>query len=409
MASYTKIKANNKQGYKWICTLEGPPDPNTGKRKQIARRADTQKEAFNRAQEEYKKMEKGVDSKKIKKITFEDVADEWLKVYSKGRVKSGSLIARDVQAKLLKKLFNNILIIKITHRMYQNALNTLDDQGYARNTILGVNNTANMIFKYALKNKFISENPVIDVIVPHKELTVEEIENKDLLIEEKYFDRDELTEFLSVVSDKGHIQEKELFFLLAFSGFRPGEICALKWPDIDFENNQIRITKTLLGGSRINYSLGTPKTKKSVRIVPIDSDIIAMLLVHKENCDERRSEELKHFPDYHDKEFVFRNSKGYPYTVSGIRCRMLCLLKKTNIKKHATPHIFRHTYVSMLAEAGVDLNTIMSRVGHEDEKTTLIVYTHITKKMQHNADLKIKKHYADILNMSILKEDQQDS
>lgn len=38
MASYTKIKANNKQGYKWICTLEGPPDPVTGKRKQIPRR-----------------------------------------------------------------------------------------------------------------------------------------------------------------------------------------------------------------------------------------------------------------------------------------------------------------------------------------------------------------------------------
>lgn len=63
MASYTKIKANNKQGYKWICTLEGPPDPITGKRKQIPRRGDTQKEALARAQAEYEKLAKGIDTK----------------------------------------------------------------------------------------------------------------------------------------------------------------------------------------------------------------------------------------------------------------------------------------------------------------------------------------------------------
>lgn len=142
-----------------------------------------------------------------------------------------------------------------------------------------------MIFKYALKNKLITENPTIDAIIPSKEVTVEELENKDQL-----------------------------------------------------------------------------------------------------------------------KEFVFRNSEGYPYTVPSIRSRMYSLLKKTKIKKHATPHIFRHTYVSMLAEAGVDLHTTMSRVGHEDEKTTLTVYTHVTKKMQLNADLKIKKHYADVLNLSVLQE-----
>lgn len=83
MASYTKIKANNQQGYKWICTLEGPPDPLTRKRKQIPRRGDTQKEAFARAQEELNKIVKGIDSKKIKKLTFEKVADECSKLILK--------------------------------------------------------------------------------------------------------------------------------------------------------------------------------------------------------------------------------------------------------------------------------------------------------------------------------------
>lgn len=404
MASYTKIPAKNKQGYKWICTLEGPPDPVTGKRKQIPRRGDTQKEAYDRANAELKKLKEGIDTKKIKKLTFGKVADEWLRTYSKSSAKQGSIIARDTQAKLLKKYFGSTPIAKITHRNYQNFFNDRDDEGYARNTMLGVSNTGNMIFKYALKNKFITENPAIDVVVPHKQITVEELENKDILIEEKYLDRSELTRFLKAVSDHGLVQEKEMFYLLAFSGFRPGEMCALKWPDFDFANNRIRITKTLLGTNRKEYIIDTPKTKKSVRIVPIDSDIMSMLQIHKNRQAERRIEELRLIQEYHDAGFVFRNSSGYPYTVQAVRSRMYSLLKKTDIKKHATPHIFRHTYVSMLAEAGVDLKTIMSRVGHEDEKTTLLIYTHVTKKMQQDADLKIKRHYADLIKLSDLQD-----
>ncbi|WP_420855429.1 tyrosine-type recombinase/integrase [Virgibacillus indicus] len=47
-----------------------------------------------------------------------------------------------------------------------------------------------------------------------------------------------------------------------------------------------------------------------------------------------------------------------------------------------TPHSFRHTHISMMTEAGIDLPTIMKRVGHEDPDTTLKVYTHVTEKMK---------------------------
>ncbi|MGM1022969.1 MAG: tyrosine-type recombinase/integrase [Bacillota bacterium] len=408
MASFKKIPANNKQGYKWICTLEGPADLITGKRKQIVRRADSQKEALARAQAEYNKLTKGIDTKKIKKLTFQEVANEWLRDYSKGSVKGsvkeGSVIARISQINLLKKYFQKQLIVKITHRIYQNFLNALDDEGYLYNTLVGVNNVASMIFKYAIKHKYMTENPASGVVIPQKKVTVEEIENKDQLIEEKYLNRSELTNFLTVVTEHGLLQEKEVFYLMAFSGLRVGELCALKWTDIDFSSNTIRITKTLLGTNRKKYRLDTPKTKKSIRVVPIDSDVMAMLKNHKIKQAQRRINELKSCPGYHDKDFVFRNSEGLPYVTSSIRSRMRSLLKKTEIKKHATPHIFRHTYVSMLAEAGVDLITTMNRVGHENEKTTLNVYTHVTKKMQKDADQKLKNHYADILNPGVLQE-----
>ncbi|OAB34168.1 tyrosine-type recombinase/integrase [Paenibacillus glacialis] len=404
MASYTKIPANNKQGYKWICTIEGPPDPTTGKRNQIPRRADTQKEALARAQAVYNERKLGIDSKKTKKITIIDVAEEWLKTYSKGKVKRRSVVQRGVQINNLNNYFKKKPISKITHRDYQNFLNDLDDQEYAHNTMLGINNTANMIFKYAIKHKIRIDNPTIDAVIPQKVTTVEEIENKDQLIEDKYLNRSELLDFFSTINEHGELQDKEIFYLLAFSGVRSGELCALKWTDIDFVSNQIRITKTMDSDNMRNYQLETPKTTGSIRLVPIDENVMIMLMEHKERQATQMKSQRDYFKDYHDKKFVFRNNDGYPFNAQHIRIRMQRIIKDTSITKHATPHIFRHTFVSMLAEAEVDLNTIMQRVGHENEKTTLNIYTHVTQKMQKNADLKIKNHYADVLNLSTLQD-----
>lgn len=404
MASYIKIPANNKQGYKWICIIEGPPDPTTGKRNQIPRRADTQKEALARAKSVYNERKLGIDSKRSKRILIKDVAEEWLKIYSKGKVKRRSVVQRGVQASNLNKYFKMKPISKITHRDYQNYLNDLDDQGYAHNTILGINNTANMIFKYAMKHKIRIDNPTIDAVIPQKLITVEEIENKDQLIEDKYLNRSELLDFFSTIKEHGKPQDKEIFYLLAFSGFRSGELCALKWTDIDFGTNQIRITKTMDSEDMHNYQLETPKTKGSIRVVPVDENIMIMLKEHKELQAVQMKSQRNYFKDYHDKKFIFRNDDGYPLNMQHIRGRMKRIIKDTSITKHATPHIFRHTFVSMLAEAGVDLNTTMQRVGHENEKTTLNIYTHVTQKMQKNADLKIKNHYADVLNLSTLQD-----
>ncbi len=82
--------------------------------------------------------------------------------------------------------------------------------------------------------------------------------------------------------------------------------------------------------------------------------------------------------------------------------RMDRFIQSTNIKKRATPHIFRHTYISMMAEAKVDLPTIMQQVGHKDVETTMKVYTHITKKMKKDAPTKVTNLYGNILEKIIL-------
>ncbi|EFV74472.1 hypothetical protein HMPREF1013_05352 [Bacillus sp. 2_A_57_CT2] len=401
MAYFRKIPSNNKQGYKWQCVADGPPDPVTGKRQQISRRADTKKEAEKKVTAAIRKLqEDGIDEKKVRKLPFEDVAWEWLSTYAKSKVKSSTVRVREKEIKILLRYIAKVNIDKVTPRMHQKILNDLDDKEYAKTTIEGVHVTANMIFKYAIKEKMRKDNPCTGSVIPVKKLTVEDIENKT--IEEEYLERDELFEFLEAVKRYGLEFDLERFYLLAFSGMRSGELCALKWSDINWETNEIRITKTLYNpdNNMKKYELTPPKTPGSIRTFDIDDDIIDLLKVHKKRQNKIKLANRLKYPDYHDANFIFCRENGYPFIQKNIIVRMERILKKTSIEKHATPHIFRHTHISMMAEAGIDLPTIMKRVGHDDMKTTMRVYTHVTDKMKKNAAERIKNHFSNILQIT---------
>jgi integrase len=419
MAYFTQVKAKNKQGYKWVCVKDGPQDPVTGERNQVARRGDTKKEAEARVDEAIRKLkDHGIDEKKIKKLPFDKIAWEWLSTYARGKVKASTVRVREKEIKIILKHYAHVNIDKVTSRMHQKMLNDLDDKGYAvkdkngdliykpytKTTIEGVHTTAGMIFKYAIKEKLRRDNPCIGAVIPEKKLTVEEIENNT--IEEKYLEKDELFKFLDTTKQYGLHEDVEIFYLLAFSGMRSGELCALKWADINFETNEIRITKTLYNpnNNMRQYELTPPKTKGSIRTFDIDDSIMDLLKAYKKKQAKIKLANRAKYPDYHDKNFVFCHENGYPYIQKNIITRMNRLLKKTSIKKHATPHIFRHTHISMLAEAEVGINTIMKRVGHDDMNTTQKIYTHVTEKMKKNATEKIKNHFGSILKFEKTQE-----
>lgn len=144
------------------------------------------------------------------------------------------------------------------------------------------------------------------------------------------------------------------------------------------------------------YYLDTTKTKKA-RIIDMDERVMSMLkkLVLKNDKHKMKNRTL--IEDFHDEDFVFQRPNGYPYCVKNIGNRMRRLMKFTSIKKHLTPHCFRHTHISMLAEAEVDLPTIMQRVGHKDPETTLKIYTHITNKMKERSVENVTSHHKEIL------------
>lgn len=397
--AYIKFeKVKLKSGVdRWEGYAEGPPHPVTGKRQQIRRRGKTQNEVKTKILSRLREIEEGTyDVSRTKKIKFKQVAAKWLEFYATTGVKRGSVRIREKEVNILNRYMGDIPIANITYSFYQDFINEISKK-YARTTVQGVNIAAGMIFRYAMKDKLITQSPNFDVVIPKKRKTIEEVESNP--IEQKYLDSEELNEFLDAVLKYGLDLDIERFHLLAFTGMRSGELCALKWSDINFNDRTIRITKTLYNenNNMREYELTTPKTASSIRVIDVEEEIIDLLRSHRKRQLRILESYRNEFDDYHDGNFVFCRPNGYPFIQKNISTRMQRILEYTNITKKATPHIFRHTHISLLTEAGVDLATIMERVGHDDPQTTLEIYTHVTNKMKKEASDKVRFTFGDML------------
>ncbi len=380
-------------GASWAFIEDIGIDPKTGKRKQKKKSGfRTKKEAEAAAAILKNEISQGIYVEETNS-TFEEFAYEWLSIYeAKGDVKESTVRIRKHEIKRLLDYFAKLKLKSITRRQYQEALNDLKKKGYAQNTIEGANRTGRMIFKKAVELGILIKDPTEFTYVPKNQKTVKELEEKNDV--PKYLEKEELKHFLEVAKKMGLDQDYIIFLLLAYTGIRTGEMCALKWKDINIKEQTISISKTYYNptNNRKEYKLLTPKTNTSVRIIDIDDTVINELLRHK----AFQNKAIMQYRDvYHNEGFVFASFDdklpGYPLYIKKIENRMRRLLKLAGLNTELTPHSLRHTHTSLLAEAGVSLPQIMERLGHKDEDTTKNVYLHVTKEMKKEASQKFKE------------------
>jgi integrase len=384
-----------KCGAKWAFIIPAGINPTTGKHKQIKRGGfDTKSDAQDAAAILLSQLKEGTFVEESN-IIFKDFVEKWIHYYeATGKVKPGTIRVRKHEINLLSPYFDYLKMREISTDMYQNALTDLKNKEYkegmkyADNTIDGVHRTGRMIFKWAREKGVIKFDPTEFAYVPKDRKTVEEIENEEE--EVKYLEKEQLAHFLDTAKTKGLERDYVIFMVLAYTGMRVGELCALKWRDIDFEEKTISITKTLYNpnNNAKEYRLVPPKTKSARRTIEIDDDVIKVLQQHKAAQNEIR---MKYRNIYHDEDFVIakmKNLYGYPEVIKQVELRTKRLLGIAKLNPDITPHSFRHTHTSLLAEAGVGLQEIMDRLGHKDDKTTKFVYLHVTKTRKKEASQK---------------------
>lgn len=378
-------------GSKWSFIVDIGKDPETGKRRQKGKGGfNTKEEAEAAAAALITKVNQGTYVRETN-ILFKDMPNKWLPIYiDKVAPKPSTLRLRLYGINKLLKYFAHIKLKNITEDMYQAALNDLKQEGLTRSTIEGIHTTAKMIFKLAVDKRMITANPTENAYIKKDKQIIIESDKDEL---PNHFEKDELALFLKVATQHGLFMDELIFITLSYTGIRVGELVALKWKDINVDKKIISITKTYYNprNNTKEYQLLPPKTSKSRRKIMVDEVVIDAFKKHK----EKQAKIIAWMGDsYHDDGFIFANVNrypGYPILIKLVEMRMKRLLNKAGLNTSLTPHSLRHTHTSLLAEAGVEFEEIMDRLGHIDDDVTRKIYLHITEEMKKEASEKFSK------------------
>lgn len=359
-------------------------DPLTGKKKRTRRRGfKTQKEArlvLSRLEIQLQKGE--LNSMANQNSTFNEVYDLWFTQY-KQTVKESTWVTTERIFRLhITPVFGDYRIYKITIRHCQQAINDWFNAGLSKyHTFL---NYVGKVLDFAINISLISDNPAKRVIVPKNKND----RSRDNL--ENYYNKDELKHFFECLQDDDNAPQAYPFFrLLAFSGMRKGEALALTWEDINFRDNTISINKTQSRGDNAKLVIQSPKTRRSNRNISIDPTTISVL--HHWQIEQRKLLLQLGFNVNQKESYVFTNERGEMFQPSKPRKWLEHTLKRYDLN-HVTVHAFRHTYATMAFEAGATIKSVQEQLGHSSYKTTMDVYTAVTKSKQNEATTKLAKY-----------------
>jgi integrase len=156
-----------------------------------------------------------------------------------------------------------------------------------------------------------------------------------------------------------------LFSLLARTGVRIGEGCALRWDDVDWRAGQITVAGTVTRMGTVN----TPKNGEE-RVVDM-SDALATEL--RQLQVQRKAEALQRgWGTVPARIFCTRRGKLYPLTEAARRFKRV--LERAGLPGHFSLHTFRHTWASLNLAAGVSLEYVSRTLGHRDSRITVTIY-----------------------------------
>lgn len=188
------------------------------------------------------------------------------------------------------------------------------------------------------------------------------------------------------------IQWKVIFLMFLTTGVRVGELVALQWKDINFEEETVTINKTLVyykhADGKCAFEMHKPKTVAGCRDIPLMSCLKKLLLEYKTHlkCEHIICREA--VGNYND--FVFINEYGCPYNQQNLN-RMLKRLIKGHNKKvilagegdnsekllpNFSCHCLRHTFATRFCECDPNYKKLQYLLGHKDIQTTLNLYAH---------------------------------
>lgn len=350
-----------------------------------------------------------------RKVTLKEFTDRWLEEYASQKLQPGTVEKyRDELDKILPVLGHLKLTELKPHNLNAFFVSLTKDGarkdgkpgGYSRGSIAKTSNILSSVLRTATEWEIIEKNP-LDKVRIQGEAAADKL---------KFFTPEQAATFLAyieqsyTVKTKGHKRTDDtgkdytvgdyertkeipeqlriLFNLAIYAGLRKGELLALEWADIDFQNDTVSITKavSVVGGQQITKA---PKTKNSRRTVTIPHFLTQRLRA-------LRADRLKYrlsLGDYwQGGDWVFIQDNGKQMSYSTPYSAFQDTIARYNTGRPATAqlpaipfHGLRHTSATLLIASKQDVRTVSSRLGHAQASTTMNIYAHALQETDRKA------------------------
>tara|TARA_R100000808_G_scaffold23707_1_gene52992 strand:+ start:68 stop:1219 length:1152 start_codon:yes stop_codon:yes gene_type:complete len=269
--------------------------------------------------------------------------------------------------KWLTPALGALLLRDFSPRVARQVLTKLEKEA-GRSTVLSCHSLLHSACKLAVAEELIPTNPCTAWTPAPAE------EKKKVL-----WSQEEHQRFDAAIRN---LPEYALFVTLRETGLRIGEIQALRWKNVSFEENYLHVENTLSLVDK-QYVLGPPKTRKSKRIRHINSDLVGILRNHRYTQSQSLA---KQGFQVNGDTFVFTNKGGGHVSRKNLRDKLEKICKRADVTR-ITFHTFRHMAASALRKAGVDSLVIAEELGHSNKTMTEDIYIHNDKQQRRLAAL----------------------
>lgn len=301
------------------------------------------------------------------RMTFGEWMERWMQGELKGNVKPSSYQAYlGMYSRHVKSGIGFREITKITPDDIRGFIESLYDKGLADSTVKGVYRLFSAAMRCAHEEEVIRRNPCSRIRLKNAAQR-----------EQRVLNRSES----DALNKNAHPQGDLPVLLSMYTGMRLGEICGLRWEDVDWDNRTLtvrrcaqRIARTS-GDSRTALVIGTPKSLKSCRTLPVP-DFIMDLLRARQNSSGGG--------------YIFGtpDRAAEPRTIQRQFQRLAGRTGLTDVHFHT----LRHSFATRLFELGVDVKTVSSLLGHSSARITLDFYAHSLMDHQRAAIDRLAAH-----------------
>ena len=313
-------------------------------------------------------------------ITVDEWFWKWIDMYKKDVVSNSTYKGYKTSYEHhIKPQIGFTKIKEVKQSDCQQILNTAYNNGLSYGTMNLIRITMHALFDGAVCDELIFKNPVTQNVKCRQK----EVQERRVLTTQ------EQSEFQKYAQNSMY---NNAYMLVLYTGLRSGEIGGLRWEDIDFENRQLHVKRTLLfDKNKGGFYFGEPKSKTSKRDVPLTDTAVNILKEQKILQFKLRTKSNNWNTNEKYDDLIFTTINGQPTGHATFNNNIIRIVTNINRERRVvaeingtefeefepmTMHTLRHTFATRSIEAGVKPNILQKVLGHSSITVTMDLYVH---------------------------------